>query len=135
MSTRAALLPQGKVAAACEAISDESSCMSGMEGDEACAWCSSGAVGTSCQKQSDAEGLPSAVFNCTYQEGYAAYSPETPAVSNQEAVWDSLLPSRATALTRAAVPRQWTMSTTVRTVRTPTATPRRPAAPQASSPN
>lgn len=75
--------PKAKVAAAgtCEAISDESSCMSSMEGDEACAWCSSGAVGTSCQKQSDAESLPSAVFECTYQEGYAAYSPETPAVS------------------------------------------------------
>ena len=57
----------------CEAHMDESSCMSSSEGDEACSWCSSGAVGTSCQKESEAKALPSAVFECEYQTAYAAY--------------------------------------------------------------
>ena len=59
--------------ASCDDISDKETCMSTMESDEACAWCESGAVGTSCQKQSDAESLPSAVFECSYQQMYAAY--------------------------------------------------------------
>ena len=57
----------------CESISDESTCMVSSEGGEACSWCSSGAVGTSCQKESDAKALPSAVFECEYQTAYAAY--------------------------------------------------------------
>ena len=57
----------------CESITDESKCMSSSEGGEACAWCSSGAVGTSCQKESEAKTLPSAVFECEYQTAYAAY--------------------------------------------------------------
>ena len=57
----------------CEAITDQSTCMTSSEGSEACAWCTSGAVGTSCQKASDAQALPSAVFECSYQS--AAYAP------------------------------------------------------------
>merc|ERR1711871_1055813 len=69
--------PKPKAAAAsstCEGITNKDTCMSSMEGDEACAWCESGAVGTSCQKQSDAESLPAAVFACEYQQAYAAYT-------------------------------------------------------------
>ena len=51
----------------CEAITDESTCMSSSEGSEKCAWCSSGAVGASCQTTSDAQALPSSVFECEYQ--------------------------------------------------------------------
>lgn len=61
-------------ASTCEAITDEKTCMSSSEGSEACAWCSSGAVGTSCQKESEAKQLPSAVFECEYQTAYAAYT-------------------------------------------------------------
>jgi len=61
-------------ASTCEAITDEKTCMTSSEGSEACAWCSSGAVGTSCQKESDAQQLPAAVFECEYQTGYAAYT-------------------------------------------------------------
>ncbi len=61
----------------CESISSESTCMSSSEGDEACSWCTSGAVGTSCQKESDAQSLPSAVFECSYQAAYAAYTTDT----------------------------------------------------------
>ena len=61
-------------AANCDGISDQATCMTSSEGSEACAWCSSGAVGTSCQKQSDAESLPAAVFECEYQTAYAAYT-------------------------------------------------------------
>ena len=60
----------------CEAITSESTCMSSSEGDEACAWCSSGAVGASCQKTSDAQALPSSIFECEYQTAYAAYTTE-----------------------------------------------------------
>ena len=34
---------------------------------EPCAWCHSGSSGDSCMKQSDAEGLPTSVFQCKYQ--------------------------------------------------------------------
>lgn len=57
----------------CDAITDEATCMSSMQGDEACAWCTSGAVGTSCQTERDAKSLPSSVFECEYQKAYAAY--------------------------------------------------------------
>ena len=65
-------------AGSCDAITSQATCMSSSEGSEACAWCSSGAVGTSCQKQSDAESLPAAVFECDYQTAYAAYSSAAP---------------------------------------------------------
>merc|ERR1712146_710731 len=67
-----------KDSATCDGITDEKTCMSSSEGSEACAWCTSGAVGTSCQKQSDAESLPAAVFACEYQQAYAAYTPTHP---------------------------------------------------------
>merc|ERR1712146_57544 len=70
-----------KDSATCDGITDEKTCMSSSEGSEACAWCESGAVGTSCQKQSDAESLPAAVFACEYQQAYAAYTPDAPATS------------------------------------------------------
>ena len=47
----------------CEAITNEATCLSSMQGNEACAWCTSGAVGTSCQTESDAKALPSSVFD------------------------------------------------------------------------
>ena len=50
--------------------------MSSSEGDEACAWCTSGAVGASCQKTSDAQALPSSIFQCEYQVAYATYTTE-----------------------------------------------------------
>lgn len=81
--------PKPKAAAAsstCEGITNKDTCMSSMEGDEACAWCESGAVGTSCQKQSDAESLPAAVFACEYQQAYAAYAPDAPATSTVSSV-------------------------------------------------
>jgi hypothetical protein len=48
--------------------------MSGTEGDEKCSWCTSGAVGASCLKESDAQGLPSSVFQCEYQSSLKAMS-------------------------------------------------------------
>jgi hypothetical protein len=75
-----AAAPKAVKASTCEAITDESTCMSSMEGSEACAWCSSGAVGTSCQTASDAQSLPAAVFACEYQSAYAAYPTEKKAV-------------------------------------------------------
>jgi len=45
----------------CEDISDEKSCMSA-----GCAYCTSGAVGASCNTVDDAKALPSAVFACSY---------------------------------------------------------------------
>ena len=59
----------------CEAITDEKTCMSSTEGDQACAWCTSGAVGASCQTTSDAQALPSSVFECEYQQAEEEYAP------------------------------------------------------------
>ena len=61
-------------ATTCAAITTESTCMASMDGGEACSWCSSGAVGSSCQKESEAKALPSSVFECEYQTAYAAYA-------------------------------------------------------------
>ena len=49
--------------------------MSSTEGDQACAWCTSGAVGASCQTTSDAQALPSSVFECEYQQAEEEYAP------------------------------------------------------------
>jgi hypothetical protein len=54
----------------CTTHTSEKDCMSSSEGSETCAWCTSGAVGNSCFKHSDAEGLPSSVFRCSYQDAY-----------------------------------------------------------------
>ena len=53
---------------ACEDIKNEDTCMSSSEGSQTCSWCTSGAVGASCMKHDDAAGLPSSVFQCTFQE-------------------------------------------------------------------
>ena len=45
----------------------ENVCMSANEAGEPCAWCHSASSGDSCMKQSDAEGLPTSVFQCKYQ--------------------------------------------------------------------
>jgi hypothetical protein len=45
----------------CDDISDEKSCMSA-----GCAYCTSGAVGASCNTVADAKDLPAAVFACSY---------------------------------------------------------------------
>jgi len=51
----------------CDANKSEKDCMGGSEDKEACAWCTSAAVGDTCFKQSDAQGLPSSVFECEFQ--------------------------------------------------------------------
>eukprot|EP00341_Mesodinium_pulex_P014968 CAMPEP_0116898338 /NCGR_PEP_ID=MMETSP0467-20121206/7067_1 /TAXON_ID=283647 /ORGANISM="Mesodinium pulex, Strain SPMC105" /LENGTH=146 /DNA_ID=CAMNT_0004570379 /DNA_START=29 /DNA_END=469 /DNA_ORIENTATION=+ len=56
----------------CTAHTSEKECMSSTEGSENCAWCTSGAVGNSCFKDSDAQGLPDSVFRCEYQTWYQA---------------------------------------------------------------
>lgn len=54
-------------ATTCEAAAkDEATCLAASEGGESCSYCTSGAVGNSCLKESDAQGLPSSVFKCTY---------------------------------------------------------------------
>ena len=54
-------------ATGCEAHnSDKTTCLKTKEGTEKCAFCQSGAVGSECVNESDAKGLPSSVFTCTY---------------------------------------------------------------------
>lgn len=54
-------------AAGCEAHNtDKTTCLKTKEGTEKCAYCVSGAVGSECVKESDAKGLPSSVFTCSY---------------------------------------------------------------------
>ena len=60
-------LSAGLGGASCEVVTSESKCMTSSQGSEKCAWCTSGAVGASCMTQSDAQGLPSSVFQCQYQ--------------------------------------------------------------------
>ena len=48
----------------CFANTKESTCSASVEGSESCVWCTSAAVGDSCFKESDAQGLPSSVFKC-----------------------------------------------------------------------
>jgi lipocalin len=57
-------------ASTCEVITDQSTCMSSSQGDEKCSWCTSGAVGASCNTESDAKSLPASVFSCDYQQKY-----------------------------------------------------------------
>ena len=49
-------------------------CLAATEGGEKCAYCTSGAVGSECMKETDAKGLPSSVFKCTYASSIAAAS-------------------------------------------------------------
>ena len=49
-------------------------CLAATEGGEKCAYCTSGAVGSECMKETDAKGLPSSVFKCTYASSIAASS-------------------------------------------------------------
>lgn len=46
---------------------DQNTCLSTSEDGVTCAFCSSGAVGNTCLKETDAKGLPSSVFKCTYK--------------------------------------------------------------------
>jgi len=73
--------PQGAPAAvsksdvkgsSCDAITDDGTCLSSMEGGEACAWCEQSATAAACFKRSDTEDL-APKFSCTYQAAYAAY--------------------------------------------------------------
>jgi hypothetical protein len=61
-------------ASTCDAYTSESNCMSGTEGGEDCSWCTSGAVGASCLKESDTQGLPSSIFHCEYQSSITKYN-------------------------------------------------------------
>ena len=54
-------------ASGCEAQNkDKTTCLKTKEGSEKCAYCTSGAVGSECVKESEAKGLPASVFSCTY---------------------------------------------------------------------
>jgi len=54
-------------AAGCESHnSDKTTCLKSTESGEKCAYCTSGAVGSECVKESDAKALPSSVFHCDY---------------------------------------------------------------------
>lgn len=53
-------------ASGCEAQKDKTSCLKATEAGEKCAYCTSAAVGASCNKESDAKALPSSVFKCEY---------------------------------------------------------------------
>lgn len=52
----------------CDSITSEKTCMSTSAEGEKCSWCNSAAVGGSCFKASDAQGLPSSVFQCEFQK-------------------------------------------------------------------
>ncbi len=55
-------------AATCESYGkDTKKCLANSEDGVKCASCSSAAAGTNCMKETDAQGLPSSVFQCTYQ--------------------------------------------------------------------
>ena len=60
-------------AAGCESYTSHDDCMSGSEDGETCAWCKSAAVSASCAKKSQAETLPTSVFQCEYQAWYMEY--------------------------------------------------------------
>ena len=45
----------------------QSACLTYTEAGENCAWCHSASSGDSCMKESDAQGLPTSVFQCTYK--------------------------------------------------------------------
>jgi hypothetical protein len=60
------------VTAGCESYSRQTSCMSGSYDGVKCAWCSSGAVGSSCYAETDAKALPSSIFSCSYQAAYGS---------------------------------------------------------------
>mmetsp|Transcript_6597 Transcript_6597/g.10795 ORF Transcript_6597/g.10795 Transcript_6597/m.10795 type:complete len:151 (+) Transcript_6597:72-524(+) len=60
-------------AAGCETYTDHDSCMSATQEGETCAWCKSAAVSASCAVKSQAETLPSSVFQCEYQAWYMDY--------------------------------------------------------------
>jgi len=53
-------------ASGCESQKDKTSCLKATEAGEKCAYCTSAAVGASCNKESDAKALPSSVFKCEY---------------------------------------------------------------------
>ena len=53
---------------------DKQTCLSTVEDGEQCAFCTSGAVGNTCLKASDAKGLPTSVFKCVY-DGYLRTAP------------------------------------------------------------
>ena len=58
-------------ASTCESFnSDKSKCLAATEGGDKCAYCTSGAVGSECIKETDAKGLPSSVFQCAYAKSY-----------------------------------------------------------------
>jgi hypothetical protein len=62
----------GAESTTCDTYTKEDKCLAGSEGSEHCSWCSSGAVGKSCMKESDAKSLPTSVFSCTYVSAYGA---------------------------------------------------------------
>ena len=73
----------------CEGITSDSTCTSNSD----CAWCTSGAVGSSCMDATDAHGLPASVFSCTYGKSavatatVSAPSPSIPDVPASERWW------------------------------------------------
>jgi len=54
-------------ATACDSITAEKTCLTESANGEKCAWCKSAAVGSTCFPESDANSLPSSVFQCEYQ--------------------------------------------------------------------
>ena len=54
--------------AACEDYgTNKAKCLASVEDGVKCASCTSAAAGTNCMKETDAKGLPTSVFQCTYQ--------------------------------------------------------------------
>eukprot|EP01039_Chlorochromonas_danica_P000551 gene550-592_t len=53
----------------CDSITKQKTCLSSKSSDGVnCAWCSSGAVGSTCYEETDAKQLPSSIFSCQYQQ-------------------------------------------------------------------
>lgn len=61
-------------ATTCESFnSDKSKCLAATENGVKCAYCTSGAVGSECLTETDAKGLPSSVFQCSYAAAKATF--------------------------------------------------------------
>ena len=56
-------------------VKDKAKCLANSEDGVKCASCTSAAAGTNCMKETDAKGLPSSVFQCTYQSSALESSP------------------------------------------------------------
>ena len=61
----------------CNDYTTQSQCIGSEEDGEKCAWCTSGAVGNTCFKESDAQTLPASVFHCEYDAAAKLYASNT----------------------------------------------------------